>query len=161
MKIEVEMLAFEDGKIRVVEIPADEAKGASREDLLDLAFKYGQNDFQPQPICSVSVGDVIHLDGMSFRVEPCGFAEIGEDGEAMAVAVVEPDTDERVKCATCGETYALGAPRCPDNACGRQERTLCQACGCDEIECCEVATGIFVQDGHTFDACGEHRKKAY
>lgn len=30
MKIEVEMLAFEDGKIRVVDIPADEAEGASR-----------------------------------------------------------------------------------------------------------------------------------
>lgn len=104
---------------------------------------------------------MIHLDGMRFRVEPMGFAEVGDDGEATAVATAVADTGERVKCATCGRLYPLGAPRCPDNACGREERTLCQACGCDEIECADLATGTFFQDGHTFDACGEHRDAAY
>lgn len=170
MKIEVEMHAFEDGKIRVVDIPADAAEGADAQDLLDLAFTYGQNDFQPQPICSVSVGDVIRLESKRYRVEPVGFVEIDADGEAVPGGVAEEDEvvdlpastiGAQVKCATCGELYPLGGPRCPRNDCGRLERTLCQAQGCDEIECCEVATGTFFQDGHTFDACGDHQRKAY
>lgn len=79
MKINVLMLAFEDPeKIRVVEIPDDEVKlGAVAEALAGLVFHYGQNDFQPQLICSVSVGDVIDLGEQGlWVVVPVGFKQV-------------------------------------------------------------------------------------
>lgn len=80
MKIEVEMLAFEDeGQVRVVDVPDEEwSRAGSHEHKLDLVFKYGQNDFQPQKIYSVSVGDVVHLGGKRFRVGGCGWNELTE-----------------------------------------------------------------------------------
>ena len=46
---------------------------------LDQIFYYGQNDFQPVPNhCSVSVGDIIRLEGKRYRVEATGFAEVAE-----------------------------------------------------------------------------------
>jgi len=41
--------------------------------ILDLTFRYGQNDFQSKQCPSVSVGDVIHLKGKYFRVASVGF----------------------------------------------------------------------------------------
>jgi hypothetical protein len=82
---EVEMLAFGDGQIRKVTIPEDEpaydAFNTTTEDVLDLVFKWGQNDFQPQRMPSVSVGDVIRIpDGYggwdAYRVEPIGFQKL-------------------------------------------------------------------------------------
>lgn len=43
---------------------------------LGLVFKYGQNDFQPQPICSVSVADVIEHKDELYLVLPMGFKQI-------------------------------------------------------------------------------------
>lgn len=63
MKIPVHMMAFGDKnsyRTRIVDIPDNEFEKA--EDVnqgLELVFKYGQNDFQPQDIHSVSVGDVV------------------------------------------------------------------------------------------------------
>lgn len=54
------MTKFYDATVeRRIDIPEDEAVGASVNDILDLAFKYGQNEFQPRKVCSISVGDVI------------------------------------------------------------------------------------------------------
>jgi hypothetical protein len=53
----------EDGpvKVRPIDIPDSEV-GADDSDLLERAFYYGQNDFQPrQGFYSVSVGDVVEL----------------------------------------------------------------------------------------------------
>src|SRR5262249_14980762 len=74
----VYMLAFCDGDVREVDIPDAElpAAGAPGADhaTLDLIFKYGQNDFQPRPLPSVSVGDVVELpDGRLYVVKPFGF----------------------------------------------------------------------------------------
>jgi hypothetical protein len=44
--------------------------------VLDLVFHYGQNDFQPLPFYSVSVGDVIRVGEGRFRVERVGFERI-------------------------------------------------------------------------------------
>ena len=53
------MLGFsKKGTIREVDVPDDEVE----DDLLELVYKYGQNDFQPRPIQSVSVGDVVELE---------------------------------------------------------------------------------------------------
>lgn len=81
------MLAFGDGAIRKVTIPdaeigTDDQFNLTTEDVLDLVFKWGQNDFQPQHnLPSVSVGDVIRIpDGCggwdAYRVEPVGFRKL-------------------------------------------------------------------------------------
>ncbi len=77
MTIQVEMLAFGDGQLRTVEIPDAEAAGCDTEGLLELVFYYGQNDFQPRPMPSVSVGDVARLpDGRRFECAGFGWEEI-------------------------------------------------------------------------------------
>ena len=81
--IEVEMHAFANGAIRRVEIPNDRAsvtlRGVPFEStpkILGLTFEFGQNDFQPQDMPSVSVGDIIRVKGKRFAVLPIGFKEI-------------------------------------------------------------------------------------
>jgi len=72
--VEVEMLAYENGAIRTVEIPVAEwTKATTTTEKLELVFRYGQNDFQPQNHPSVSVGDVVRLEGQRFAVAVCGF----------------------------------------------------------------------------------------
>ena len=83
MIIPVHMLAFENDKdlIREVEIPDEElisSKISSGEQdrilhILELVFRYGQNDFQPKPMRSVSVGDVIELENQYHMVKSVGF----------------------------------------------------------------------------------------
>ena len=52
----------------------EEKEKFSLDTMLNLTFQYGQNDFQPKPIRSVSVGDVIKLpDGSLHRVRGVGF----------------------------------------------------------------------------------------
>jgi hypothetical protein len=73
--VEVEITAM--GAVRPVDIPAAELPdGAGLDAVLELAFKYGQNDFQPKRFYSVSVGDVIRYQGRRFLVAGLGFEEI-------------------------------------------------------------------------------------
>lgn len=74
--VEVEMLAFAAGEIRPVDIPKAEFDAGGLQDRLELAFAYGQNDFQPKAFPSVSVGDVVRLGGKRYRVANCGFEEL-------------------------------------------------------------------------------------
>ena len=79
MIIPVHMFAFaakgDRSKIRKVEVPDNEwatAKGVN--EILELVFKYGQNDFQNLPMPSVSVGDVVEVKmNEYFMVMACGF----------------------------------------------------------------------------------------
>jgi len=82
MKVFVQMLTFDDGKIREVDIPEKEWQKALPADRLELVFRYGQNDIQPRQMCSVSVGDVILLDGEMFMVMGGGFKKM-EEGEYL------------------------------------------------------------------------------
>ena len=93
MKIEVEMLAFEEeGKIRTVDVPDEEwAQASSDTNKLDLVFMYGQNDFQPQRICSVSVGDVVRLGEKRFRVAGIGWKELTEEEYKQYSAMSQRD----------------------------------------------------------------------
>lgn len=77
MIYEVELRAYGGGAIREVSVPESEM-WHSDEQLLDLIFKYGQNDFQPRQLPSVSVGDVIRLLDKKFLVKSIGFQEIRE-----------------------------------------------------------------------------------
>ena len=53
--------------------------------MLDLAYKFGQNDFQPQALPSVSVGDVIDLgDRGRFLVASLGFTLFQGDVQELA-----------------------------------------------------------------------------
>jgi hypothetical protein len=81
---EVELWAFHrperDGpevRIRGVTVPDAELSGVSVDAALERVFHYGQNDFQPLPLPSVSVGDVVRYAGSArYIVMPVGFAEI-------------------------------------------------------------------------------------
>jgi hypothetical protein len=92
--IEVETQAFGDAKHRTVVIPVAGGVGQTTEspfwrDLttdqkLDHIFYYGQNDFQPVANDrSVSVGDIIRLEGKRYRVDAVGFTEIPEAASAV------------------------------------------------------------------------------
>lgn len=78
MKYKVYMLAFEQGKIREVEVPEAEVS-ASTEDLLERIFYWGQNDFQPQKICSVSTGDVAEVNGEFWQVRGVGWKRMSKE----------------------------------------------------------------------------------
>jgi hypothetical protein len=93
LTIKVHMLAFGDGKIREVDLPSP-SESADNDALLDLTFMYGQNDFQPKPFPSVSVGDVIALpDGSLHRVLGCGWEHLP--------AGTDVNTLERGHLASC------------------------------------------------------------
>lgn len=90
MKFTVHMLAFseERGKTREVDVPTGDAESApTKEDLLDLIFKYGQNEKLRLPIYSVSTGDVIEINhypdnpstASFFMVMGVGFKEISRE----------------------------------------------------------------------------------
>jgi hypothetical protein len=99
--IEVEMRPFGGGKIRTVVIPVAEGVGETSEspfwrDLtadqeLEHIFHYGQNDFQPVANhCSVSVGDIIRLEGKRYGFDAVGFSEVLEP--AIQSSPSGPDT---------------------------------------------------------------------
>jgi hypothetical protein len=81
MKIVAYLLAFGTEvpvPTREIDVPDDEIMGGV-DSFLDAAYKYGQNDFQPRPIRSVSVGDVIQLPGGGLhRVLGSGFEALPE-----------------------------------------------------------------------------------
>jgi len=60
--VPVHLFAFGKGEIRNVSVPADEFVDInSTNALLDLVFRYGQNDFQSLPLVSISVGDIAEI----------------------------------------------------------------------------------------------------
>jgi len=87
MEITAYMLAFGDETpipTRTITIPDhdvcpdhDDPDEDALGRLLELAFYYGQNDFQPLPIRSLSVGDVVELnDGSLHRVLGIGWESL-------------------------------------------------------------------------------------
>ena len=101
--VEVEMEAFSGGRIRTVVIPVAGGVGQTTEspfwrDLtteqkLDHIFYYGQSDFQPVANhCSVSVGDIIRLEGKRYRVDAVGFTEIPTLQPAIQGSPSGPDS---------------------------------------------------------------------
>lgn len=62
MIYKTELVMFQNGKIRMVDVP-EEAIANWQKSILDLIYKYGQNDIQVvKGCCSLSPGDLIHLD---------------------------------------------------------------------------------------------------
>jgi hypothetical protein len=73
----VELRAFLKGQLRVVTVPGkDLDRAIGRDQILDLIFKYGQNDFQPQQQPSVSMGDVIRFEGDRYLILSVGFRKL-------------------------------------------------------------------------------------
>lgn len=72
--------------VRPVEVAGAEFKAnipwdriAERDTLLEKIFHNGQNDFQPRPAPSLSVGDIVVLDEWTFyRMEFYGFKKLEE-----------------------------------------------------------------------------------
>lgn len=70
MLIKTELIQFQDGKIRMVNCPSDAPS-------LDEIYHYGQNDIQPQIMtCSLSAGDLIHLNNKIYLIANHGFKEL-------------------------------------------------------------------------------------
>lgn len=81
MKILAFLLAFGTEvpiPTREILIPsADISDTPTEDEMLGLAFQYGQNDFQPHQIRSLSVGDVVKLpDGSLHRVLGMGWEHL-------------------------------------------------------------------------------------
>jgi len=71
---------FQNGAIRVVEVPDSELTGRIEDDL-ERIFYYGQNDFQPLPDrVSVSAGDVVRYHGTRYLVDTIGFKKLNNGG---------------------------------------------------------------------------------
>jgi len=97
-------------------------------DLLDAVFRNGQNDFQPLPCPSVSVGDVICIPSPTllhethrYLVVSMGFERLADDRSAreqhmQAIADVPPDHE-----CTCESKWAQGARRGGWLVCARPE----------------------------------------
>lgn len=100
MKIRAYMMAFtgrdgEPHKVREIEIPGEALTEHPLEDeqypaaVLNAAFYYGQNDFQPRRCPSLSVGDVVEVphplwdridaDVTYWQVQGCGFSYLGTE----------------------------------------------------------------------------------
>lgn len=74
MDVRVFLLAFKPGTVRTVRIPDTTPESQ----LLETVFYYGQNDVQPQPMPSVSMGDIIEhpLTKALHRVAMMGFQNL-------------------------------------------------------------------------------------
>jgi len=83
MLFTVHMLSFSDRKgiVREVNIPHNEyvMTNGDIHAVLELIFKYGQNDFQPQPCYSVSVGDVAEVAGEYWMVMGAGWKKLTKE----------------------------------------------------------------------------------
>lgn len=80
MKFEVELIMFQKGKIRVVDVPDEALTGKLQHDLQQI-FYYGQNDIQPVPRrCSVSAGDVVRYHGTRYMIDSIGFTKLENGG---------------------------------------------------------------------------------
>ena len=83
--------AYAEPNARKVIVPDDELTDAIWPNL-ELIFRYGQNDFQPQRICSVSVGDVVEYNYELYLCQPTGFSKItAQEYEAL----IDLDLDAR------------------------------------------------------------------
>ena len=79
MKFSVHLTAFQDGAVRMVEVPDIECTGSANS-ILEIIYSYGQNEAQPQKDrCSVSPGDIIELRGRLYMILMVGFTEITKD----------------------------------------------------------------------------------
>jgi len=86
MKYQVELRMFKNGKIRTVNVPDAKLKGRQKVDnILDLILYHGQNDFQPQQLPSVSMGDVIRYQGKRYLILSRGFRKL-KPGEFTSAA---------------------------------------------------------------------------
>ncbi len=114
MIIPVHMFAFADegdrSKVRPVEVPIAPGKQnpiSSQDELsslLELVFKYGQNDFQPKQFPSVSVGDVADINGRYFMVMVAGWKELSkEEFDKMPVPSTMYAYGLRIKKSAKGE----------------------------------------------------------
>lgn len=79
MLVNVRMLAYaEPYCVREVEIPEPEPE-VRISDILSVVFHHGQNDFQPKPCPSVSMGDVIEYGDDFYLICATGFRRLTAD----------------------------------------------------------------------------------
>lgn len=101
----VHMLAFQEGVVRLVELPEGVEPDLEIRALLEMVFHYGQNDFQPRVgCCSVSMGDVAEIDGHYYLCCPLGWRGISR-GEFVSYKAM--DRHKRRSCKLMTENPFL------------------------------------------------------
>ena len=75
MIVKARLYAFKDGQVREIDVPDREMFGPI-ERKLERVYYWGQNDFQPRQLPSLSVGDVVELEDKFFLVNVAGFREL-------------------------------------------------------------------------------------
>jgi hypothetical protein len=101
MIIEVEMLAFGNpGEVRPVEIPNQDVSLPVNE-LLEVVFYWGQNDFQPQQHPSVSAGDVVRIGDDRYLCRGVGWKKLEQaEYENISTAKARGDVDAWLQTIT-------------------------------------------------------------
>ena len=79
--VEVELLAFDSHeRTRLVDIDVEDFESLQTvEDVLNVVYKLGQNDYQSRPMPSVSAGDVIKYQKKMYLVCNIGFTEVDQE----------------------------------------------------------------------------------
>jgi hypothetical protein len=117
MEVTVYMQAFRPGHIRTVSLPEPITPQTPRHQLLEEVFYWGQNDFQPDPdLPSVSVGDVVELDGHGYRCGALGWKE-----------VPLPRKESGFTCSYCDGHGILWSRGYPGMA-GQDDHAVCPKC---------------------------------
>lgn len=76
MKVTTGLYAFVDDS-RIVDVPDAEWNDAkTTAERLELVYHYGQNDFQPQGVPSLTAGDVVIVDGDIWIIAMIGFHKL-------------------------------------------------------------------------------------
>jgi hypothetical protein len=93
-----EKKAISEIPVRYVDVPTEEITSES-DNTLNLIYEYGQNDFQQKPIRSVSMGDIVKLDGEFFIVWSIGFINLKDydDASDNTISVFDLPSKEYVK----------------------------------------------------------------
>jgi len=78
--LKVELLAFDSQeRIREVTLPQTFEEYENEDHILEATYHFGQNDFQPRQMPSVSAGDVIYFKNKKYLVKNVGFKELTEE----------------------------------------------------------------------------------
>jgi hypothetical protein len=91
---EVELNMFKQGAIRKVEVPEFMLKGDDKENLETIYF-FGQNDFQPRELPSVSMGDVIRYKEERWLVLGSGFRKLKEGDITVGYILPKPEDNNK------------------------------------------------------------------
>jgi len=109
----VQQFNFNNGKFKMVTVPNDEISDSTESNILDMIWRYGQNDFSigTKDSPSLSVGDVIFLNDKKYLVKPFGFKKLSDKVYNMLVNANETCDNSNHKTNYRNTLYKLMGDR--------------------------------------------------